>query len=937
MNVTTSQRHRLLVALAFLALLFLCITPSYAQVDTEFDPQLLLERIDSITAEVEDNSTAQADLVRYIDQLDQMAGEAQQCQLTVEPEVTNLRGQLALLDDLGPDTDPALFDQRVELSNRLNIAQARELACRQIVDAATALSSDITGVLEELTAATLWRRGPALPTLVTLADEEIAQWPQRIRGEMQPRLLHGLSVTHLLAILIIVGALAIGAGLYARFRYSEWYRRKGYEIKTPPLQVLLPKPFVTHAPLILLGAGLIAVLMICTLNASLTQPVVRVSAAILFYGFACVLIDWMSGPRSPAAQIAGFYPEHVNPVRLRLRIFACAVITSFVLLGADWLTLSVSPTDDPVLLALTILLLSASLWFLIAYLGRIRGLARFRLLRMLVLGFIAVAVFSLFIGFENFAIYLTNGIVKTVFAAATIWLLLWLVFLFFETLADGTGPTSEKLRTALGGDDESRTGVGLIQFAADLILWTSFIVYLIYVWDSSGLYFGELRSSLSDGFQIGDIEIKPASIIFGLAAFAFLIAATGWIKRLLESRWLRHMNLDRGARDAMATLTGYIGFVVAIVVALRIGGIDLGGLALVGGGLALGIGFGLQAIASNFVSGLILLFERPIKAGDFVTVGDTEGFVRRIRIRATDIETLDNQNVLVPNSELVSGRVTNWVLRNPQGRLRIKVGVAYGSDTELVRKLLEQVGRDHEDVISDGGAPAPRALFMGFGDSSLDFELRVRIRRIEKRFTVQSDINFQINEVFREHDIQIPFPQRDLNLVSLPESTQNSVIPEATITTRPIPVDDPRIDDITRSLHYSITATATIERAWVCLTDGDELARWYGSDIDIAARIGGQFSATLPDDTTMESRIDVFMPPRQIRFAEGSPDGEGPLPTGPIFEEMKLRQERKKVTITIDIFGIPASEDWEGYFRRKESHWETRIAELEKRLRDKKA
>ena len=123
--------------------------------------------------------------------------------------------------------------------------------------------------------------------------------------------------------------------------------------------------------------------------------------------------------------------------------------------------------------------------------------------------------------------------------------------------------------------------------------------------------------------------------------------------------------------------------------------------SVVAGALSVGIGFGLQSIANNFVSGIILLFERPIKAGDFVTVGDVEGFVKKISIRATEIETLDNQDMLVPNSELISGRVTNWVLHNPYGRLRIKVGVAYGSDVNTVKQILETVSHENKNVITD--------------------------------------------------------------------------------------------------------------------------------------------------------------------------------------------------------------------------------------------
>ena len=179
---------------------------------------------------------------------------------------------------------------------------------------------------------------------------------------------------------------------------------------------------------------------------------------------------------------------------------------------------------------------------------------------------------------------------------------------------------------------------------------------------------------------------------------------------------------------------------------------------------SLGIVFGLQSIANNFVSGIILLFERPIKAGDFVTVGDVEGFVKKISIRATEIETLDNQDMLVPNSELISGRVTNWVLHNPYGRLRIKVGVAYGSDINKVKEILEAVSHKNNNVITDGRVSEPKALFMGFGDSSLEFELRVRIFDIKKRYDVVSELNFKIDEEFQKHKITIPFPQRDIHI-----------------------------------------------------------------------------------------------------------------------------------------------------------------------------
>ena len=281
---------------------------------------------------------------------------------------------------------------------------------------------------------------------------------------------------------------------------------------------------------------------------------------------------------------------------------------------------------------------------------------------------------------------------------------------------------------------------------------------------------------LPTGGTVGDLQLVPLNIIRAVLIFTGLLVVIGWMKRWIDRRWLQHIVMERGARDALITLFGYVGFILALLIGLTQAGVQIGGLLWISSALALGIGFGMQEIANNFVSGLILLFERPIRAGDFITVAEIEGYVRSIRLRATEIETLDNQNVLVPNSELISGRVTNWVLRDPYGRLRVNVRVAYGSDIEKVREILEAAAHEHPEVITDGRAPAPSALFMEFGDSSLDFELRVRISRIDRRFSVISDLNFAIDQAFRDANITIPFPQRDLHVISQPEQ-KRAVVP----------------------------------------------------------------------------------------------------------------------------------------------------------------
>jgi len=207
-------------------------------------------------------------------------------------------------------------------------------------------------------------------------------------------------------------------------------------------------------------------------------------------------------------------------------------------------------------------------------------------------------------------------------------------------------------------------------------------------------------------------------------------------------------------------------------------GVDFSGLALIAGALSVGIGFGLQNIVNNFVSGLILLFERPIKRGDWIVVGNTEGYVKKISVRSTIIQTFDWSDVIVPNSELISSQVTNWMLYNIYGRVIVPVGVAYGSDTGLVKELMLEVANSHPRVITDGSVPEPLVLFKEFGDSSLNFELRCFIRDIDYRIRTRSDLNFAIDAIFRKNGVEIPFPQRDVHVRDWAETQKEEAPPK---------------------------------------------------------------------------------------------------------------------------------------------------------------
>ncbi|MGD9386369.1 MAG: mechanosensitive ion channel, partial [Thioalkalispiraceae bacterium] len=332
-----------------------------------------------------------------------------------------------------------------------------------------------------------------------------------------------------------------------------------------------------------------------------------------------------------------------------------------------------------------------------------------------------------------------------------------------------------RTRRLLGLTPEGHiTGFFWVRLLVNLGWWALLVLLLIFIWDLSASVVEEIRVIFASGFTVGSLKIVPARITLALVTLAVLVALSAWFQGQMRKRWVSKMPMDRGAREAMVTMIGYLGVAIAILVTLGVAGIDYANLAIIAGALSLGIGFGLQNIVNNFVSGLILLFERPVKTGDWVVVGNTEGHVKQIRIRATQIETFDRADVIVPNSELISGQVTNWMLRNPRGRVRVPIGVAYGSDTQKVKEILLKVAHEHPQVVTDGSSPEPVVLFLQFGNSSLDFELRCFILNVDSRLSVISDLNFAIDAGFRENNIEIPFPQRDLHVKHWPPNQGGS-------------------------------------------------------------------------------------------------------------------------------------------------------------------
>ena len=905
--------------------------PAAAQESFDFDDIAAAAELEEIATLIQGEDVTNSILADARSRTARLETGATGCAADATAARTRLDARFEPLRDIDSELVGAeVWDQRQEIKTALDEAVARQARCTGIIDNARALGDRIISTQNTLSQQFLSSRTQTVIGLFKGLPQRVPEWPARIRGSFDLELVEGLAATQLLWLLIIVGAIAATVGLLLRHRFRVWYQGAGGSDAPPSLKFLIPKPVAEFAPLWLESAALLMVLKLTIVEPSSELVVIRLAWALFLFSLGCVIINWSTGPLSPSAGIRGLIPDHVKPIRLRLRAVLLAICMSYLAVGEQWAMVRFS---EPYIAgrALTIFLVGIALISALDYARHVPGLReRFKFLRFAALLVTGLGIIAVLVGFQNLAAFLVYGMTRTGVALFITWILLWLVSIFLQYLLREDTPAADQLRSTLGLSDRgSRTGIGFMQLVADVVVWMVFAIYMIFVWDDSGTTLGQMYVDIIVGWEIGGVTLVPINIIGGILIFAGIIVVIGWLKRWIDKRWLQHIVLDRGARDAIITLFGYVGFVIALLVALFMAEVDLSGLAWVSAALALGIGFGMQEIASNFVSGLILLFERPIRAGDFVTVGDIHGFVRSIRIRATEIETLDNQNVLVPNSELISGRVTNWVLRDPYGRLLLNVGVAYGSDVEKVRDILETVAREHPEVITDGSAPAPRALFMGFGDSSLDFELRSRVKHIERRFSIKSDLNFAVDKAFREAGVTIPFPQRDLHIIApKTESPEKTERPADVEDATPTPVQGPGSRSHTEKLE---TAT-DIEQVWAAITDIDIMKRWIAREGTFSPHVGGAFNLALRDGYEIAGRLDIFIPPRRLRAAIVPLGDEAPLPTGPIMIEMVLRKNEACTELTVTVSGIPDSEDWEEYYRLSVDRWEVAFLELRKNV-----
>ena len=775
-RLTSLFRNRTVVVLAGI-MSFLLLMPSQAIFAANFDLEAVNQKLSGIEVLLERKHYDENKLKEFASQISNIKTGATNC---VTDFVTQQSDTQAILDSLGEPAPKEPLDvtrKRRDIQKQLTDIEKQLGSCRVLVIRSEELHNKINEATKELLAGRLLVQGPDFFALLEENWNKREVW---IAGSTKviKRLggIQNLLIWHWVTLFVLL-VLSIGPAILLRNKLQKWIRSKQWvEDYSSLFTRAIITTFVHYSPH-LLGSTVAAIFFyILTRDLSPTPLIALLVEGLPFYFLVVALVHLLLAPPPPATLFLAIPESLAAALARRLRFLALLVYVGFLLFSA---IIKHNLPTELLLLARDIYaaFLILNLIWAFALLMQLSTHKTVRWLTSLVHLSLTIALIAEWMGYRNLALGLAQGVLGSLLTLGIILSLARLFSELYNNLDYGRRPWNRRLRKTMGlKPSDTMPGLFWLRLITVITLWLLFGYVMLQVWDVSDTIILDIQTYLTQGFTIWSLEIIPARFASALIAIAVILTIGGWFRKRMKSTWLEHTRLDRGAREATVTITGYIIITIAAITGLSIAGFNFQNIALIAGALSVGIGFGLQNIVNNFISGLILLFERPIKTGDWIMVGNTEGYVKRIRIRSTEIQTFDRADVIVPNSELIAGQVTNWMLHDSRGRARIPVGVAYGSDTQKVKSILEKVAIEHPRVVNDGSTPKPRVLFRGFGESSLDFELRCFIQDIDERLQVVSDLNFAIDAAFRENGIEIPFPQRDVHVRDLP---QNKPLPPA--------------------------------------------------------------------------------------------------------------------------------------------------------------
>ena len=705
----------------------------------------------------------------------------------IERELEATRNQLDLLGPAPGETDPPESDfvsqERANLEERrARLNGQRTLVLANIYESGELLAR-ISGAQVGALYLSLFERGPSPLAPHVWSDAlksagEVTGRVQRYFGEWADK--KGDSNSLELTVAAIALAIAISLimfGPVSRWVSSTFYTQVEKRRPTPArrLFVAAMKMVARAIPGILGGLIIIETLRAFGVLTPQGEEAARafwvgVLAALVVSGFTAGFFS----PRLPDWRIAPVAPEK-GKIISRIAMTIAIVFSLKILLVTIGNTAKANPELIELIRAAAAIVIGALLYMLsrkTLWRGEEptgKKNSGWRLLRRMnraVAVFVIVAVLA---GYVAFADFITTRICYLAMILSVAWLSRALV-------VEG----AFRIRARLAGEHEDKEDAEAasnnFRFWSRLFINTFLVIALLPVllvlFGVSGEAVQDMAGQALFGFNIGGIHVPSiAKLFYAIIVFIIAMAVTRLVQTGLKRGPLAHSRADTGVQNSLTTLLGYAGLIVALFLSVSALGFDLSNLALIAGALSVGIGFGLQSIVNNFVSGLILLFERPIKVGDWIVTPSGEGIVKKISVRSTEIETWDRSSIIVPNSELISSAVTNWTHKNKIGRIIVPVGVSYSADPEKVKEILLSCARRHPKIV---GYPEPFVTWMDFGASSLDFEIRAYLRDISDGLGVRTDLRFAIFKALAEEGIEIPFPQRDVHVKSLPEGFGNT-------------------------------------------------------------------------------------------------------------------------------------------------------------------
>ena len=791
--------RRLLLILAALAALLAFGQQAFAQSEAEQVASAIDEQIarwsrvlDRVSEQLGDADLPPAALNQLEDTVKEAVAQKTKLRNQVSKRVEELR---ALVEALGPPPQEGdlpeseeIAAERYALTERLAIPESRLKRLDLRIQWADLLLGEIAiaerGVLEE----TLLVRTPSLWSAKTWteAGSEVTKIITRVAGTparwyQAPEVSERVGTGYFTGVLLAAIA-AAALGWFLRRQCGRFGRDPSVEEPSFRMRVLAAiSDAIGYAiiPAAVLLVPYIALMSRDLLFRGFGDLVLGVVSAVVAFFVITGLSRTMLSPWMPQWRLAPFGDQAALLVHRRLVLFAGIVSIDALISVSAW-QLQPSPAlvttytfiaDGLESLVFVLLTVDNRLWRTPEDEARVTAiragappgppLERTRLrsrwwlvVRVIVATLAVAAPVSTLAGYGELGTFISWRMIATVAVVAIALILHGFARDFAAVL------TGEEDRPASPEEGASPIYVWSV-LLLDTGLFFATIFVMIPLWGGQWEDILDRIARVFSGFRIGDRVFSLTDLLLGIALFIALVILVRLLQRFLDERLLKPTRLDVGVRHALRAGIGYVGVIIAALLAIHTAGIDLSALALIAGALSVGIGFGLQGVVNNFVSGLILLAERPIKVGDWVVVGQHEGFVKRISVRSTEIETFSRASVIVPNADMVSQAVTNWMHKDVSGRVEIPVGVAYGSDENKVRDVLLKCAAENEEIKP---WPEPAVLFMDFGDSALLFELRCYLRTIDKMYKTMSDLRFAIYRAFREEGVTIPFPQRDLHI-----------------------------------------------------------------------------------------------------------------------------------------------------------------------------